>query len=121
MSQLVLPLPVESLSRNQPRERRSLERYACSRRRFVRVLARSMLETSDASIRDFSMKGIGLVLDRCYEPGELLAIQLRSPTAGLSGILTAQVRYATQQRDGRWQVGCSLCRQLTRQEAIALL
>jgi hypothetical protein len=102
-------------------ERRDSGRYPCTRQRFPKLMARPLQHGQEAYVSDFSMKGIGLRLQRRYEPGEILAIQLRSPSSVLSGILTAQVRHVTSLPDGSWHLGCSLSRRLTNREAMALL
>jgi hypothetical protein len=55
------------------------------------------------------------------ELGTVLAIQLRKRDAGVSGILTAQVRHATPLAPDFWQVGCRLFRNLTDDEMLALI
>jgi serine/threonine protein kinase len=72
-----------------------------------------------AKIRDVSPSGICLELDRRYEPGTLLSIQMDFLDAGAS--LPASVRWVRQVGPRRWAVGCALSRRLTDAELIALL
>jgi hypothetical protein len=102
-------------------ERRELERLACRHSPFVRVLARPSFQMYRAFLQDISPQGLGLVLDRSFEVGTLLAIQLRTVHAGVSGILTARVIHATPQADGSWLLGCSLNCRLTDEEMFHLL
>src|SRR5438876_1469095 len=74
-----------------PIDRRQSERFNPGRMRFVRVLARPALQACEATIRDFSMKGLGIITDRPLEPGTIIAFQLRSAQSGLSGMLSGQV------------------------------
>ena len=102
-------------------ERRAFERYPCRRSPFVRVIARPNFQAHRAFLQDVSLEGIGLILDRPFDIGTLLAVQLRSTHTGVSGILTAKVIHATQQGDGSWLVGCTLNRRLTDDEICHLL
>jgi hypothetical protein len=102
-------------------ERRAVERYPCRRSPFVRVLARPSFQMYRAFLQDVSPEGLGLVLDRSFDVGTLLAIQLRTLHAGVSGILTARVIHATPQPDGSWLLGCRLNRRLTEEEIFHLL
>jgi hypothetical protein len=102
-------------------ERRHLARYLCTPPRPVRLIARPNFNSISALVHDFSLRGIGLVCDRTFEPGTLLAVQLQSRNAGLSGILTAKVKHLTDLANGKWLVGCSLSRSLTDDEVFTLL
>jgi len=99
----------------------TLERFICSRRPSVRVLARPSLQSHNAVILNISRRGIGLLIGQRFEPGSLLAIQLRHREVGISGILTATVKHATEQPPGNWSLGCSLSRSLTDDEIAALI
>jgi hypothetical protein len=111
-----LPAP----NRGEP-DRRDGERNPCEEARPVRLLARPSFQSIPAFVRDCSGRGLGLILMRPFEPGTLLALQLRKRQAGVSDILTAQVRHATQLADHYWMVGCRLSRNLSEPERQALL
>jgi PilZ domain len=102
-------------------DRRAVGRYPCRRSPFVRVLARPSFQMHRAFLQDVSPQGLGLILDRSFDIGTLLAIQLRTVHAGVSGILTARVIHVTAQPDGSWLLGCSLNRRLTDEEIFHLL
>jgi hypothetical protein len=102
-------------------ERRFTERYRCCRQPVVRVLAKPSFQPYQARVFDVSLRSIGLILDRSFEAGTVLAIQLQTKHAGFSGILSAHVRHSTRQPDGSWRVGCTLSRNLTDDEFFALL
>jgi hypothetical protein len=101
------------------------EYYQCGRKPLVRVLARPSFQALWASAREISMRGIRLVVDRPFEPGTVLAIQLQRKLSGLSGILTAQVQQLLPGESvgehGRWFLDCSLSRSLTDDELYTLL
>ncbi len=101
------------------------EYYRCGRRPLVRMLARPSFQALWASAREISVRGIRLVVDRPFEPGTVLAIQLQRKLSGLSGILTAQVQQLLPGESigekGRWLLDCSLSRSLTDDEVYTLL
>ena len=103
-------------------ERRGAERFRCNWYPSVQVLARAAsLHMHRALVRDVSESGMGLILDRSFQKGTILAIQLRSREAGFSGILSATVQHTTVLEDGYCLLGCSLSRTLTGTEMNALL
>lgn len=102
-------------------ERRTAERYRCSRQRYVHLVARPEMQSLQATVRDFSMRSLGILIDRPIAPGTLLVVQLRSAHSGLSALLSAEVRHATEQGSGAWLLGCTLRRRLNEHEALALL
>jgi hypothetical protein len=102
-------------------DRRGCERYPCLRRPAVRLLAKPSFQSYHAVVRDISFRSIGLLLEKPFEAGTILAIQMRSRHAGFSGILSAKVQHAAQQADGTWLMGCTLSRSLTDDEIFQLL
>ncbi len=121
MSEPTIRIRLKTITKSVDIERRSRERIPCTRAPMVRVLARPSFQSFRAIVRDVSASGIGLVLTRCFEPGTLLAIQMQTSQAGFSGILTAQVKHATPQPGGLWLLGCSLSRNLSEEEVLALM
>jgi hypothetical protein len=103
-------------------ERRDSERFRCNWYPTVSFLARSgSLVANRGVIHDVSRRGMGLISEQSYEPGTILAIQLRSAEAGFSGVLSARVVHVAQMSTGHWLLGCSLSRNLTDAEITALL
>src|SRR5262245_40262619 len=86
--------------------RRKSTRYRCSRARTVPLVAVPNRQSFEAVIRDFSLKSVGLVAKHAVEPGTTLILQLHSAATGLSVLLDAEVRHATEQPDGTWLLGC---------------
>jgi hypothetical protein len=103
----------------------TLEYYRCGKRPIVRLLARPSFKSFWAAVLEVSMGRIRLIVDRSFDPGTLLAIQLQRKFAGISGILTAKVLQATPgetpKDKGRWLLDCSLSRSLTDDEIYTLL
>ena len=102
-------------------DRRGCDRYPCLRRPAVRLLAKPSFQSYHAVVRDISFRSIGLLVEKPFDIGTILAIQMRSRHAGFSGILSAQVQHATQQADGTWLMGCTLSRSLTDDEIFQML
>lgn len=101
--------------------KRKSERYHCSRPRQVRILARPNLLSYEAYIKDFTRTGVGLIVEPRFEPGTILAIQLRSANTGLSCVLSAIVHHCTELANGSRLLGCRLSRPLSDEEALTLL
>ena len=101
--------------------RRRSPRYRSSRPWRVPVIARPGRQSFEGTIRDFSLKSIGIVADHAVDVGTILILELRSARTGLSCTLRAEVRHATQQADGNWLLGCTLATGLSEEEALAML
>jgi hypothetical protein len=117
------PLPIKEGSKpaTLEMERRFSERYRCCRQPPVRLLAKPSFQPVHARVHDITTRSMGLILDRPFDVGTVLAIQLQTKHAGFSGILSGRVQHSTQQADGTWRVGCTLSRSLTDDEFFALL
>jgi hypothetical protein len=102
-------------------DRRGCDRYPCLRRPAVRLLAKPSFQSFHAVVRDIAFRSIGLMVEKPFDIGTVLAIQMRSRHTGFSGILSAQVQHATRQPDGTWLLGCTLSRSLTDDEIFQLL
>jgi hypothetical protein len=97
------------------------QRYPCVRSTVVRLLARPSFQSFQASVYDVSIREIGLIVGRSFDPGTMLAVLLQTKNAGISGILSAKVREASPQSDGYWLLDCTLSRSLTDDEIFSLL
>jgi hypothetical protein len=69
-----------------------------------------------ATIRNLSECGIGLVLNEAPEPGSLLALELENPAQQLCRTLLAVVIYAKPDLEGYWLIGCQFASLLTKEE-----
>jgi hypothetical protein len=76
---------------------------------------------SQTLVRDVSIDGIGLVVDRCFEPETFLEIDLQNTTCKRTSTLFVTVVHAAQQSDGTWLLGCTFLSPLTPEELEALL
>jgi hypothetical protein len=104
------PVPV-----NRPGERRVSVRYRSGITGSCQTLAVLRESTWEAIVRDISANGIGLLLERRFEPGVLLALELvdRDQQAHL---MLARVSHATAQSEGGWLIGCTLLNPLSEEE-----
>ncbi len=107
-------------------DRPEAERRACSRYYFgpnpvVRFLVRPSFQCSRAILKDLSVEGIGLMLNRKLEPGTVLVVQLRGGRRGTSQTRLARVVQATPHDSGHWLIGCKLTWHMNTDELWALL
>lgn len=66
--------------------------------------------------KNMSVDGLGVVCDRYFAPGTTIKICLPSVPENAARFLSAEVRHATAQPDGRWVLGCSFGQLLTDDE-----
>jgi hypothetical protein len=74
-----------------------------------------------AAVRDISVDGIGLIIERSFPSGTVLEIELSSRDESLSYIVVARVNHSRPTPDGRWQAGCSFVGRLSDEELTDLL
>jgi hypothetical protein len=113
-------LSVEDAVAIMETDRRRQPRLTCDPPRPVLLLARPELQRITAYLYDFSSRGMGFVIDRAFDIGTLLAVELQRRHVGLSGTLTAKVRHQRELPSGKWFLGCSLSRSLTDEEQCSI-
>jgi hypothetical protein len=74
-----------------------------------------------AVFKDLSVKGVGLVLGRRFEPGAGLAIELPDTDSQPGDTLLVRVVRVQAQPGGRWLHGCTLISELSQDELESLL
>lgn len=92
---------------SSPAERRAWVRYPCN----LRTLYQPGGNRLDqhwwfAKVRDISTHGIGMILERSFDPGTRLTIALYSSDQDISRTVEAIVVHM-QPQDGRYVVGCT--------------
>jgi hypothetical protein len=104
-------------------EARSSMRYACT----LEISCRRMVATTDipspawpGNALDICQHGISIVLGYQFDPGTLLAIELRAAPAGAPRTLQARVIHARERTGGKWLLGCCLASALSQPEMEAL-
>ncbi len=102
-------------------ERRAWVRHACQLEAQCQPLSARQGEARwEATVRDVSAGGIGLVLGRSFQPGAVLTVEVPG-AGGEPRQLFARVRHARRQADGRWLVGCEFPTKLGEAEVRELL
>jgi hypothetical protein len=107
--------------KSQGQEHRSSGRQRCKKDSKLRLMQRAKYRCHQALVYDVSPGGLGLLLDCKLDAGILVAILLKKDLSEASDILSARVKHATAQPDGRWLIGCSLSRTLSNSEMSKLL
>jgi serine/threonine protein kinase len=102
-------------------ERRRAVRYACNLEGLCSPLGAQTERPWDAAIRNVSVTGVALVLDRRFEPGTLLRVEWQPPTGDGPGSTMAVVVRAQPQEAGQWLLGCRLARPLGDDEVRGLI
>jgi hypothetical protein len=104
-------------------ECRAWERQPCDLRTACQPIAASRGHELSwpAKIRDLSPGGVGLVIERRFEPGVILFLELTSTTSGSPETLMARVIHATPLARHRWLLGCAFCSRLSPAKIQSLL
>lgn len=94
-------------------ERRAAVRYSCNRETTLRSLTASTDISWPAEVLDISRGGLGLLLDRRFEQGTLLDIDLQM--AGRHSVRTLIVRVVNVRKQGigQWILGCAFADELS--------
>ncbi len=121
MSQSTPGMTAQSAAATRKGERRVSVRFQSSVKGSCQTLSVQRETAWEATVRDISCEGIGLLLGRRFEPGALLAIELTEAAEGRKRLLLARVAHATQQPEGHWLVGCTLVHPLSEDEVQLLV
>jgi hypothetical protein len=105
------PAPVEG-------ERRVATRHSSTLRITCYPVGGGLAERRNARVRNVSKTGVGLVLDRHWQSGTALVIEL--PLAEGIRLARGRVVHATSQPGGCFLVGCSFDQHLSDEEVQAL-
>jgi hypothetical protein len=115
---LTLDEPAPAVCR---RERRASVRLQSSAKGCCQSLSIQREAGWEATVRDISCSGIGLLISRRFEIGTLLAIELAEAAEGPTRLLVARVVRLLPQSEGHWLVGCKLMSSLSEDEVRLLL
>jgi c-di-GMP-binding flagellar brake protein YcgR len=72
-----------------------------------------------AQVRNISQGGISLLVGRCFEPGEMLSIELPGAEEGVHYTVLACVVHVTELPLGQWVLGCTFAREQTDEDLAA--
>jgi hypothetical protein len=92
-------------------ERRASERQLCALETSC-FPATGAQNTWPARVIDISTTGVGLLLERRFEPGALLSFRLEGRSEGQSYNALARVVRVTRQAAGHWLLGCAFLDEL---------
>jgi hypothetical protein len=107
-------------------ERRASIRYPCNADGFstdnaCRPITTSQEDSWSASVRDLSTGGVGIVVNRRFEPGTLLSVDLQDAEQTINRSLLVRVVRVLREGDEHWLLGCAFTNKLTEAELLALM
>jgi PilZ domain len=68
------------------------------------------------TLRDVSSSGIAIAINRRFEPGTILIVEVSPNSKGACESRPVQVCHATQEPNGRWILGCAFAWPLSQEE-----
>jgi hypothetical protein len=101
-------------------DRRATERYPVNIDTTCPFLSPVVEDFGPVKLRDVSMQGVGLVVNRRIEPGAMLAVVLANPARAFSKTVLVRVAHITP-LGGSYLVGGSFVTPLTYQEMSTLV
>jgi hypothetical protein len=102
-------------------ERRATPRHVCLPVEVVAVAVQPHFTALEASLRDVSTHGVGMVVGAGLGPGTVVALRLPTPQLGRRQTVLARVVHAAADADGSWVIGCALAAPLAEEELQACL
>jgi hypothetical protein len=101
----------------QSAERRAWVRYPCKLEGTCQAIGNGQSAPGwSARVWDISGGGLGLILDRRFEPGTLLVLQVQGIDADGSRVMLARVVRVAAAAKGRWMLGCAISGELSEEE-----
>jgi len=104
-----------------PAERRAWVRYPRKLVTMWQLLDPVGEEHWTALVKDLSLNGVGLVVNRSFPLATVLTVRLRNSTCTYERSALVRVRHCTAQPDGDWLVGCSFVVRISADELHQLL
>ncbi len=107
-------------------ERRASVRYPCSEDSFgpdnsCRPITATRKESWSAVVRDLSTGGVGILVNRRFEPGTLLSVELQDPEKTAARTLLVRVVRLIQQDKDHWLLGCAFTTKLSEADLLTLM
>jgi c-di-GMP-binding flagellar brake protein YcgR len=93
-------------------DRRLWVRHALDLSGSLRLDEKHASEKVLAKVRDLSLGGANLLVDRPVKPGEMVTLELAADDAEIRTVLACVVRSASQ-GEGQWSLGCVFARELS--------
>ncbi len=95
-------------------DRRLWVRYPADVKANVQLAAGAVLENRvSARVRDISLGGANLLVDRSFDAGQMLSVELPRAGDGDSHTVLACVVRVVPEESGQWALGCVFSRELT--------
>ena len=117
----------EPVAKSSGAERRASVRYPCDPESFgvdnscrpITVARKS--ESWAAVVRDVSTGGVGIVINRRFEPGALLSVDLQDAEKTSNRTLLVRVVRLTKEGKDTWLHGCAFTHKLSEAELLSLM
>jgi hypothetical protein len=125
MVQQIKPSPT-AVPKNGPiTERRVWVRAPSGKDVSCQPLAATTTDESETAwigkVQNVSSGGVGLIMNRRFEPGTTLIVELSAKPKGILRPLPVRVIHATPEQKGQWLIGCTFARPLSPEELQAFL
>jgi hypothetical protein len=78
-------------------------------------------QNHQAQVLDVSAGGVGLLMDRRFEPGSFLSVVLPTKDEEGSHRFTVRVQKCEQDTTGKWRIGCAFAHPLTDGDVLLLM
>jgi hypothetical protein len=106
-------LPWSDFPRQVRVERRVAVRHPCNDETLCQAVDPSAGTVCLAWVRDLSVSGIGLLIERHFRPGSWFTVDLDNPECGLSLRLRVRVIHTLAMPNDHWLHGCVFERELS--------
>lgn len=107
---------------SEPDDRRVSTRYPCGRKCVCWPIGQgSYCGFWAAKVRDISTAGICLLINRSFEPGTVLVVEMDETADDDSRLLLARIARRAERKRGGYVLGCSLTMELSDHDLMTLL
>jgi hypothetical protein len=116
----------DGVSKPPGAERRASVRYQCTPENFsadnsCRPITARKSEAWSAMVRDLSTGGVGILVNRRFEPGTLLSVELQDVEQTVARVLLVRVVRITRQDQETYLLGCAFTTKLSDADLLALM
>jgi hypothetical protein len=105
----------------QGAERRAWVRYPRRLLTMWQLFGSRQEESWQAQLRDISLTGLGMVVNRAFPPSTVLTVRLQTGNNKFSRTMLVRVKNARGQANGEWLIGCTFVVKLKEEELQELL
>jgi hypothetical protein len=97
-------------------DRRVWARYPADIKTNAQLNGKSQPERIAVAVRDISLGGANIEVERSFAPGEMLSLELPRSAGGETHTVLACVVRVEQPEAGKWALGCVFSRELTQED-----